>query len=215
MTEDRELFGRAIQRFVPPERAFERLITRRDRKQRNKRITAGVLAFIVALAGIGAFLRAFEGGQPAPADPMPSPLATNGDITFVGRDESDMASLYLVDPTGGTPRTASRSRSRLPPSRDEMVRSMDHKCRLVTRWDPHRLRALRRADRRRRRPAGDLRDGGRHRPDPPADSMLERRVCVRTMSSGLPMGPGSHTHRWITTSATGPAASPARVPSTP
>ena len=39
-----------------------------------------------------------------PPSPSPSPLATNGDITFVGRDESDMASIYMVDPTGDTSR---------------------------------------------------------------------------------------------------------------
>jgi Tol biopolymer transport system component len=102
--EDRDLFERAVERFAPPERSFERLVVRRDRKQRNKRVAAGVVATVVALAGIGAVLRAFDAGSTTPADPIPSPLSTNGDITFVGRGESDMASLYVLDPAGGAPR---------------------------------------------------------------------------------------------------------------
>ena len=120
MIEDRELFERAVERFAPPERSFERLVIRRERKHRNKRITAGVVAFIVALAGIGAVLRAFDGGPRTPVSPRPSPLATNGDITFVGRGESDMASLYLLDPSGGVP---------------ERILDLDPECRREgTRW---------------------------------------------------------------------------------
>lgn len=104
MIKDRELFERAVQRFAPPERSFDRLVARRDRKQRNKRITAGVVAVAVAVAGIGMVLRAFDSSPRTPAVPSLSPLPTNGDITFVGRGKSDMASLYLVDPSGGTPR---------------------------------------------------------------------------------------------------------------
>ena len=104
MIEDHELFDRAVKRFAPPQRSFERLLDTRDRKNRNKRVTAGVVAIIVALAGIGTALRAFDGGQRTPVSPSPSPLATNGDITFVGRHQSDMASLYLLDPSGGAPR---------------------------------------------------------------------------------------------------------------
>jgi Tol biopolymer transport system component len=46
-------------------------------------------------------------GSETPAPTMSrsaATLATNGDITFVGRGESDMASLYLLEPTGGDPR---------------------------------------------------------------------------------------------------------------
>ncbi|MGB7806032.1 MAG: hypothetical protein WBM72_10555 [Actinomycetota bacterium] len=104
MIDDRERFDRAVKQFAPPDRSFERLVSRRDRKRRNKRYTAMLLAFIVALAGIGVLLRAFDEGPPTPVDPVPSPLATNGDITFVGREESDMASLYQLDPTDESPR---------------------------------------------------------------------------------------------------------------
>lgn len=104
MIEDRELFERAVTRFAPPGHSFERLVNRRDRKQRNARMRAGVLALIVVLAGIGALIRAFDGAPRTPASPRPSPLASNGDITFVGRNWSDMASLYSIDPSGGVPK---------------------------------------------------------------------------------------------------------------
>ena len=75
MIDDREFFERAVERFAPPEPSFERLVTRRDRKHRNKRINAGVVAVVVAAVGIGALVRAFPSGT-VPADDAPS--------TFVG-----------------------------------------------------------------------------------------------------------------------------------
>lgn len=76
MIDDHELFERASERFAPPERSFERLVDRRDRKHRNKRITAGVLALFVAAAGTGALVKAFPSGLvPADDDRRPSPAA--------------------------------------------------------------------------------------------------------------------------------------------
>jgi hypothetical protein len=67
MIDDHDLFERAVERFAPPERSFERLVTRRDRKHRNKRITAGVVALVVAAIGTGALVRALPSGT-VPAD---------------------------------------------------------------------------------------------------------------------------------------------------
>jgi Tol biopolymer transport system component len=128
MIEDRELFERAVERFAPPERPFERLVRRRARKQRNRRIRAGVLALIVTLAGAGALFRAFDGGSPRPADPVPSPMGTNGDITFVGRSEADMATIYMVDPTRGAPKVLldlDRDCPNGPNGCDPWIRSVD------------------------------------------------------------------------------------------
>src|SRR5829696_4022830 len=104
MIEDRELFERAIDRFVPPQDAFERLVWRRARQHRNKRIAAGVLAAIVAVAGVGTLLRAFDTASRTPISPVPSTRASNGGISFVGRDESNMASVYVLDPIDGAPK---------------------------------------------------------------------------------------------------------------
>lgn len=67
MIDDHDLFERAVERFAPPEGSFERLAKRRDRKHRNKRITAGVVALIVAAIGTGAIVRALPSGT-VPAD---------------------------------------------------------------------------------------------------------------------------------------------------
>ena len=73
MIDDHDLFERAVERFAPPEGSFERLAKRRDRKHRNKRISAGVVALVVAAIGMGALLRPFSTGLVPANDPSPSP----------------------------------------------------------------------------------------------------------------------------------------------
>jgi hypothetical protein len=73
MIDDHDLFERAVERFAPPERSFERLVTRRHRKHRNKRITAGVVALVVAAAGTGALVKAFPTGSMPAEEPNPAP----------------------------------------------------------------------------------------------------------------------------------------------
>ena len=103
MIEERTLFEHAVRRFAPPVDSFERLLGRRDRKRQHKRLAAGALAFIVAIAGTALALRAFSSGPRTTGGPPPE-LPSNGDIAFVGRDLSETATLYLVDPAGGVPR---------------------------------------------------------------------------------------------------------------
>jgi Tol biopolymer transport system component len=64
---DQASLERAAQRFQPPERSFERLVVRRARKHRNRRITTGVVAIIVALVSFAALIQAFRTVQ-RPAD---------------------------------------------------------------------------------------------------------------------------------------------------
>ena len=171
MIEERDLFEQAVRRFPPPERSLERLVARRDRKQRNKRITAGVVALIVALAGIGTVVRAFDASPRTPAAPTPSPLASNGDLTFVGRDSSDSASIYLADPGGGAPRKAPRQRL---PGRCSATRRRARRC--IEAWTGHPMapasctRSVGAPSDAARGGAErwDLRDGDRNRADQPA-----------------------------------------------
>ena len=105
MIDDRELFERAVGRFAPPERSFERLVTRRDRKHRNKRIAAGILALVVAAAGASALIRAFPMG-PMPAN-TPEPTVDLGILAPVaGRIvyfDIGRIGLMAVDPSAASP----------------------------------------------------------------------------------------------------------------
>src|SRR5712691_9378702 len=63
MIDDRDLFERAVRRFPPPQPSFERLLKRRDRKRRNQRIGAAVLALIIAVVAIGSVISAFRNAE--------------------------------------------------------------------------------------------------------------------------------------------------------
>ena len=83
MGEHTALFERAAARYAEPQSSTEGLLRRRERKQRNKRIRAGVVALVVTVLGTGALLRAFPSGR-VPADDPRSAfvgawVATDGD----------------------------------------------------------------------------------------------------------------------------------------
>jgi WD40 repeat protein len=88
-----------IARRVPvPEPAYDRLLRRRDRKQRNRRLSAGALAFILALVSLAALTRAFRGSERPADEPTPKPLGIfsgiGGWITYGDRD-----GIWAVDPS--------------------------------------------------------------------------------------------------------------------
>lgn len=69
MSETKELLRRGVDGFEPTPDAFERLLARRDRKQRNQRVAAGVFGIAVfALAAIG-FGRLLGSGSTPAVDP--------------------------------------------------------------------------------------------------------------------------------------------------
>lgn len=63
MPEVRELLEMVAQRVATRPDAFERLVRARRRRERNRRIAAGVLALVVAAAGIGGLVVAFRGAE--------------------------------------------------------------------------------------------------------------------------------------------------------
>ena len=73
MPDDRSLVEREMQRLELQPFTLEEFHRRRERKQRNRRIRAGVLALIVTVLGTGALLRAFPSGV-VPADDPRSPF---------------------------------------------------------------------------------------------------------------------------------------------
>jgi Tol biopolymer transport system component len=95
--DDRDLFERAIRRFPPPERSFDRLITRRDRKQRNKRIIAGTVGIAIAIAAVLVGTSIIRSGQPKLAHPE-LPYRHNGSIAIVDLS----GDLSLIDPQTGS-----------------------------------------------------------------------------------------------------------------
>lgn len=86
MIDERERFERAFELFEMPEPALERLLSRRDRKRRNQRIAAGVVAGVMLLAVGAIFGRAWLTSEPQPADvPTPTPeTSTSFESPFYG-----------------------------------------------------------------------------------------------------------------------------------
>ena len=100
MIDDRELLEDAMRRFVPEPGLVDRVLQRRERKQRNQRIAATCVGVGVVLAvAIGIGLRALF--SPVPVDqPTPSPT-----VGFIG-----------VPPEGASPSS---------PATGELVASLD------------------------------------------------------------------------------------------
>jgi Tol biopolymer transport system component len=74
---------------------FERLLARRERKQRNRRIRAGVVGVIVALI-VGVFLARSLISDGVPADrPVPTPPAASGALAYTLDGD-----VYVADPDG-------------------------------------------------------------------------------------------------------------------
>jgi WD40 repeat protein len=92
--DDRDLFERAIRQFPPPEHSFDRLITRRDRKQRNKRIIAGAVGIAIAVAAVLVGTSIIRSEEKQPAHRIP--LRHNGLIALPSGDV-----LTLLDPQTG------------------------------------------------------------------------------------------------------------------
>jgi WD40-like Beta Propeller Repeat len=73
MIDERDLFVRASQRFDPPTDAYERFNHRRDRRRRNQRLGAFVVAVVVAVAVFGGIARAIQGARRTkPIAPTPT-----------------------------------------------------------------------------------------------------------------------------------------------
>ena len=77
---------------------FERLLRRRDRKRRNRRLSAGALAIILALVSFVALTRAFRTGERPADEPAPKP---QGIFSEVGGwiAYGDDYGIWAVDPS--------------------------------------------------------------------------------------------------------------------
>jgi WD40 repeat protein len=82
--DERELVRRAVEQLAPPEPSFERLVGRRDRRERRRRNSARVLGLAIVLA-LGVAALTFLRSDPAPpVDNEQTPLPTDGTINTFG-----------------------------------------------------------------------------------------------------------------------------------
>jgi dipeptidyl aminopeptidase/acylaminoacyl peptidase len=85
-------------RVPVPEPAFERLLSRRDRRERNRRISAAVLAIIVTVLSVVGLMRAFGNVERPATEPTPKPpgiFSEVGGWIAYGGD----GGIWAVDPT--------------------------------------------------------------------------------------------------------------------
>src|SRR5659263_233017 len=100
MTDNSNRTLERIARRVPvPEHAYERLLRRRDRKERNKRLSAAVLAIIITLLSVTALMRAFGNSQRPATEPTPTPVDT-GIFSGMGGwiAYGDASGIWAMDP---------------------------------------------------------------------------------------------------------------------
>jgi hypothetical protein len=108
MSETKELLRRGVGGFEPMPDAFDRVLARRDRKQRNQRVAAGVLGIAVfALATIG-FVRLLGSDRRPVIDPAvsPSPPVTQPSPPFTARFDSPLHGLSIGYPARWLTRAA-------------------------------------------------------------------------------------------------------------
>jgi DNA-binding beta-propeller fold protein YncE len=112
MGEYRELLEQGSERFDLAPGALERMHVRRRRRDRNRRVGAGVLALVVAAGGTWLIVRAFEGIRPTPRpaekprivetssiDARPSALAVGKGAVWIA-SSADRTLIRLDSETG-------------------------------------------------------------------------------------------------------------------
>jgi Tol biopolymer transport system component len=99
MSDVRELLERESTTVDLEHGHFERMLHRRDRKRRNQRIVAGVVAIVIVLVCFAALSRAVRGA--VPADKPPSPPSFDGMVITYTSDPYQSGDLVAQDPATG------------------------------------------------------------------------------------------------------------------
>jgi dipeptidyl aminopeptidase/acylaminoacyl peptidase len=76
MSDTKQMLQRARERFVAPGDVMESLMRRREKKERNRRISAAVLAIVLTLLSITGLMRAFRNTERPAIEPTPTPVDT-------------------------------------------------------------------------------------------------------------------------------------------
>jgi Tol biopolymer transport system component len=99
MPDTKEMLQRAREGFVPPDDLMASLSRRRERKERNRRISAVTIAIVITLLSFAALTRAFStGGRPADLQPQPKPQGIFSEVggwIAYGNERG----IWAVDPT--------------------------------------------------------------------------------------------------------------------
>jgi Tol biopolymer transport system component len=83
MSLDKRDLQRTFERFEQPEPAFDRLVRRRERRDRRKRIEAGITALVIMLVAVALVSRSFDTMKPADQTPTSVPQAPKPGIWIV------------------------------------------------------------------------------------------------------------------------------------
>jgi Tol biopolymer transport system component len=98
MSDTKQMLERARDQFEPPQDVMGSLIRRRDRRERNRRLSAVALATILALVSLVALTRAFQAAERPANETRPKPPGifskVGGWITYGNPD-----GIWAVDPT--------------------------------------------------------------------------------------------------------------------
>src|SRR6478736_1733426 len=96
MSDARELLRRGVGDYVPEPDGFERVLRRRDRKQRNRRVGAGVVVAAIVALGAAIFISQYR-NNPVPETPILRP--PTGWVVFSATDISPRSGLGSRDST--------------------------------------------------------------------------------------------------------------------
>jgi dipeptidyl aminopeptidase/acylaminoacyl peptidase len=116
MSDTREILRRGLGEYEEPIDGYERVLGLRDRRRRNQRIRAGIVAAVIVALGSYGFLRALGPESRSPMEPGPSPVSdipSNGAVAFSAVSVSDEA----VEPLRATPMDIYLSAPGLEPRR--------------------------------------------------------------------------------------------------
>ena len=116
MSDTREILRRGLGDYEEPIDGYERVLKRRDRRRRNQRIMAGVVAAVIVAIGSYGFLSVLRTEGRTPLEPGPSPVSvipSNGAVAFAAVSITG----EFVEPLRSTPTDIYLSAPGLEPRR--------------------------------------------------------------------------------------------------
>ncbi len=98
MDDTKELLQRARERFVPPEDVMGSLIRRRARKERNRKLSAGAIALVLALLSLAFLARTFRDADRPAERPRPGGIFSHVGGWIAYADRGGKGGIWAVNP---------------------------------------------------------------------------------------------------------------------